>query len=45
MHPQLVFFTDIRYVVQWVKRTLHCGPCCAAYKERHCTLKEIEINK
>lgn len=26
MHPQLVFITNISYVIQRVKHTLHCGP-------------------
>ncbi len=40
VHPELVFLTDISYAVQWVKRSLHGGPWCAAYKERHRTLVE-----
>lgn len=26
MHPEVVFFADICYAVQWIERTLHCGP-------------------
>lgn len=26
VHPELVFLTDVSYVVQWVKGTLNCGP-------------------
>lgn len=38
MHPEVVFLTNICNAVQWVKRTLHGGPGCAANKERHSTL-------
>lgn len=26
MHPEVVFLADICYAVQWIERTLHCGP-------------------
>lgn len=43
VHPELVLLTDIRYEVQWVKRTSHRGSTCAAYQEWHCTLGDKTI--
>lgn len=40
VHPEVVFLADICYAVQWIERTLHCGPRCAANKERHCALRK-----
>lgn len=42
VQPQLVFITNISYMIQRVKCSPHCRACCAAHKTWHHTL--IEAN-
>lgn len=44
VHPDFVLLAYISYGFQRVKRTLHCGSCCAADNKWRCTLETNLVN-